>query len=200
MQNLLFVRASIFAEQGQSSQLAASFANRFRGEYPEAGFVLRDVQQPALPHLDAETFQAFGKSADALTEVDRVRLTLSDELIDEVRAATDLLIALPMYNFAIPSAFKAWIDHVARARVTFRYTASGPQGLLTNIQRCWVVATRGGQYHGTSNDTQTPYLATMLGFLGIPKPVFIYAEGMARPDVRAKSLAAAQQALMDLPL
>ena len=200
MRKLLFVRASIFGDDGQSSKLADAFLQRFTGAHRGASVVVRDVQQPAVPHLDAATFQAFGTPPDAVTDTDRALLRLSDELIAELKDATDLLIALPLYNFAIPSAFKAWIDHIARARQTFRYTEKGPQGMLGNITHCWVMAARGGQYQNTANDTQTPYLTTMLGFLGIPKPIFVYAEGLARPDVRAASLAKAHQTVAELTL
>jgi FMN-dependent NADH-azoreductase len=200
MRHLLFVRGSIFGDEGQSSKLADAFLQRFEASHPDATIVVRDVQNPSLPHLDAATFQAFLKPPEAVTEADRVLLRLSDELIAELRAATDLLIALPLYNFAIPSAFKAWIDHVARVRTTFRYTATGPEGMLGNIKNCWIMAARGGQYQGTTNDTQTPYVTLMLGFLGIPKPVFVYAEGLSRPDARVQSLANATAAVAELDL
>jgi len=198
MRNLLFVRGSIFGDEGQSSKLADAFVRRFSAAHPDATVVIRDVQRPALPHLDAATFQAFVKPPETLTDADRPLLQLSDELIAELRAATDLLIALPLYNFAIPSAFKAWIDHVARVRQTFRYTASGPEGMLRNIHNCWIMAARGGQYRDTANDTQTPYVTLMLGFLGIPKPTFVYAEGLSRPDARVQSLANANAAVAQL--
>lgn len=200
MRNLLFVRGSIFGDEGQSSKLADAFLQRFRSAHPDSNVVVRDVQHPAMPHLDAATFQAFLKPPETLTGADRALLRLSDELIAELRAATDLLIALPLYNFAIPSAFKAWIDHIARVRQTFRYTATGPEGMLGNIRNCWVMAARGGQYRGTANDTQTPYLTLMFGFLGIPNPVFVYAEGLSRPDARTQSLTDAQAAVANLEL
>lgn len=200
MRRLLFVRASIFGDGGQSSQLAQVFLTRFRGVHPDASITVRDVQHPPLPHLDAATFMAFGKAADALTPADNALLTLSDELIGELEAATDLLIAMPLYNFGVPSGFKAWIDHVARARRTFRYTAQGPQGMLGNIERCWVIAARGGQYHGTPRENQVPYLTTMLGFLGIAAPHFIVAEALMRPDVRDDSLTNARRAIEQLVL
>ena len=200
MRRLLFVRASIFGDAGQSSQLCTAFLQRFARANPDSTVVVRDVQNPALPHLDAATFAAFGKPPDALASADRDLLQLSEELIVELEAATDLLIGLPMYNFAIPSAFKAWIDHVARGRRTFRYTASGPEGLLKHIRNCWVIAARGGQYQSTPFDTQTPYLTQMFGFLGIAPPTFIYAEGMARPDVRDGSLTKARHAIEQLAL
>jgi FMN-dependent NADH-azoreductase len=200
MRNLLFVRGSIFGDEGQSSKLADAFLRRFTAAHRDATVVVRDVQHPTLPHLDAATFQAFLKPPEALTPDDHTLLQLSDALIAELKAATDLLIALPLYNFAIPSTFKAWIDHVARVRQTFRYTASGPEGLLGNIRNCWIMAARGGQYSGTANDTQTPYVTLMLGFLGIPKPIFVYAEGLSRPDARTQSLANANAAVARLDL
>ena len=125
---------------------------------------------------------------------------LSDELIGELEAATDLLIAMPLYNFGVPSAFKAWIDHVARARRTFRYTPKGPEGLLRNIRNCWVIAARGGQYQGTPRENQVPYLNTMLGFLGIAPPQFIFAEALLRPDLRDGSLGNARRVIEQLAL
>lgn len=197
---LLFVRASIFGAGGQSSQLADAFIKRFLATHPGSKVVVRDVQSPPLPHLDAATFVAFGKSADARTpdEVDQLRL--SDELIGELEAATDLLIGMPLYNFGVPSAFKAWIDHVTRAQRTFRVGARGAEGMLGHIGRCWVIAARGGQYQGTPRENQVPYLTTMLGFLGIPPPTFIFAEAMLRPDLKDDSLAKAREAIGQLAL
>jgi FMN-dependent NADH-azoreductase len=200
MRNLLYVRCSLFGEDGESSQLARRLVRRFQAAHPDAALTLRDVQQPALPHLDAATFRAFAQAPDALTTEDRDRLHLSDRLIAELTSASDLLVALPLYNFSIPSALKAWIDHITRVRATFRYTEHGAEGLLGNIERCWVIAARGGVYHGTPNDTQTPYLQLMLGFLGIAPPAFVYAEGLARPDLRDAALEAARRAVDELPL
>ena len=200
MRRLLFVRASIFGDDGQSSRLAQLFLARFSEIHPDSTTVVRDVQDPPVPHLDAATFAAFGKPAEALTPADKALMKLSDDLIGELEAASDLLIAMPLYNFGVPSAFKAWIDHVARARRTFRYTPQGPEGLLRNIGNCWVIAARGGQYQGTPRENQVPYLTTMLGFLGIAMPRFIYAEAMLRPDLRDESLADARRAIEQLAL
>jgi FMN-dependent NADH-azoreductase len=83
-----------------------------------------------------------------------------------------------MYNFGVPSTLKAYFDHVARAGVTFRYTAEGPVGLLTG-KKAYVFATRGGRYAGTAADLQTAYVRQFLGFVGIPDVEFVYAEGLA---------------------
>ncbi len=197
---LLFVRGSIFGDSGQSSQLAEMLLARYAQTHPQSSLVMRDVQNPPLPHLDAATFAAFGKSVDTLDTADHSLLRLSNELIGELEAATELLIAMPMYNFGVPSAFKAWIDHVARAQRTFRYTAQGPEGLLTNVRRCWIIAARGGRYQGTPRENQAPYLTTMLGFLGIASPTFIFAETLLRPDKRDDALSMARAAIERLEL
>ena len=105
----------------------------------------------------------------------------SDQLIGELQEADEILIALPMHNFGVPSTLKAYIDHVARAGITFRYTPSGPVGLLTD-KRAILFATRGGKYAGTPLDTQTDYMKMVLAFLGIEDTQFVYAEGTAMGD------------------
>jgi FMN-dependent NADH-azoreductase len=102
-----------------------------------------------------------------------------------------LVLGLPMYNFGVPAQLKSYFDHIARAGVTFRYTATGPEGLLPNI-KTHVFAARGGLYVGTPNDSQTPYVRSFLGFLGIRDVEFVYAEGLNMgPEPKAASLAKA---------
>jgi FMN-dependent NADH-azoreductase len=103
-------------------------------------------------------------------------------MIEELEAADTVVLAVPMYNFSIPSTLKAWIDHVARAGRTFRYTANGPEGLLKNKQ-VFVVTGRGGIYSGDAPtrvlDFQEPYLRGILGFLGLTNVTFIHIEGLS---------------------
>ena len=94
------------------------------------------------------------------------RLTLSDTLIAELQAADIVVIGMPIYNFGVPAALKAWIDQVARARVTFRYTENGPEGLLIG-KRAIIVAASGGTGVDSDIDFATPYLRHALGFIGI---------------------------------
>lgn len=122
-------------------------------------------------------------------------MALSDTLIGELQAADVLVIGLPMYNLGVPSTLKSWFDHIARAGITFRYTANGPQGLLAG-KKAYVFATRGGRYAGTAFDTQTDYVRNFLGFIGITEIEFVYAEGLNMgDDSRSSSLAAAQSEL-----
>src|SRR5262249_21329468 len=143
--------------------------------------IVRDLAKQPVPHLDAARFAAFLSKEESRTEEQKNTLRYSDSLIEELRRADAIVLGLPMYNFGVPSQLKAWFDHVARAGVTFRYTATGPVGLLTG-KKAYVLATRGGHYAATGTDHETPYLRQFLGFLGITDVQFIYAEGLAISD------------------
>lgn len=117
------------------------------------------------------------KPAEQRSDVENASLERSNQLTDELLAADVLVMAAPMYNFAIPSTLKAWLDHVLRAGVTFKYTPTGPQGLLAD-KRAFVLTARGGIHAGGSSDHQEPYLRQVMGFIGIHDVTFIHAEGM----------------------
>src|SRR6185369_13697327 len=168
----LLLKSSIFGDAGQSSQLAAEFAGRLGGR-----LVVRDLARDAVPHLTAERFQAFLAKPDDRTAEQRAAVEYSDGLIGELKEADNIVIGLPMYNFALPSTLKAYFDHIARAGVTFKYTEKGPVGLLTG-KKAYVVVARGGLYAGTPLDTQTAYVRDFLRFLGIADVEFVYAEGL----------------------
>ena len=190
--NILELKSSIYSDAGQSSILADEFIARQTAANPRANLIVRDLAKHPIPHIDAQRFKAFATAEDARDAAQRQIVDFSDKLINELRWADVIVIGLPMYNFGIPSTLKAYIDHVARAGQTFRYTDKGPVGLLTN-KRAVVFATRGGLYVGTSLDTQTPYLRTLLGFLGITDVEFVYAEGLAMGDApKQVSLATAR--------
>ncbi len=142
----------------------------------------RDLAAEPIPHFSAETIAELGEG----------KATLADKLIEELQAADILVLAAPMYNFAIPSVLKAWFDHVARAGTTFKYTESGPVGLLEN-KKVFVITTRGGVHKGQSTDSQSAYLETMLGFLGLNDVKTIYAEGLnLSGGMREQSIAKAE--------
>jgi FMN-dependent NADH-azoreductase len=122
----------------------------------------------------------------------------SDSLIEELKRADIVVIGLPMYNFGVPSQLKAYFDHIARAGVSFKYTATGPVGLLTG-KKVYVFAARGGLYAGTTLDTQTGYVRDFLAFLGMKDVQFVYAEGLAvSPETRQASLAKAAAEIASL--
>lgn len=195
MKTLLQINASLHADQGESSRLAARFVEGWRAAHPGASVLRRDLAREPVPHLDAERFGAFLAKDEARDEKQNAVVAYSDRLIDELKRADVIVIGLPMYNFGVPSTLKAYFDHVARAGVTFRYTENGPVGLLTGKKAC-VLAARGGRYAGTSSDAQTAYVRQILGFLGIEDVEFVYAEGLAIGEAsKQASLAQARHAI-----
>lgn len=192
MQTILQINASLFSASGQSSRLAGEFAAALAAA-SGGQVLLRDLARQPVPHLTAERFAAFGTPASERTLEQQRHVAESDVLVDELGRADVIVLGVPMYNFGVPSTLKAYFDHVARANVTFRYTADGPVGLLTG-KKAYVVATRGGQYAGTPGDLQSAYLRQFLGFVGIRDVEFVYAEGLARgAGQRDRALAAAAE-------
>jgi FMN-dependent NADH-azoreductase len=177
MTTLLQINASMFAAAGQSTQLADAFVATWRDSHPGARVIVRDLAREAVPHLTAERFGAFVAKAEERTADQDAVVRFSDTLIDELRRADVIVLGLPLYNFGVPSPLKAYFDHVARAGVTFSYTAKGPVGLLTGKQ-AYVFAARGGVYAGTPLDTQTSYVRDFLRFIGIGQVTFVHAEGL----------------------
>src|SRR5258708_4527837 len=113
----------------------------------------------------------------------------------EMEGGDIVVIGAAMYNFGISSQLKTYFDWIARAGITFQYTANGPEGLVKG-KKVFVVSARGGKYAGTPGDTQTPYLKTFLGFLGMTDVNFIYAEGLAMgEDAVSAALAGAREAI-----
>lgn len=188
MNTLLQINSSIHSGQGQSSQLAEVFVTSFLEHHPETQLIKRDLSADEVPHLTADRFAAFLARPEERDDAQRAVVDYSDELIDEMKQADIIVLGLPMYNFGVPSQLKAYFDHIARAGVTFRYTAQGPEGLLTG-KKAYVFATRGGAYAGTALDSQTNYVRDFLSFIGITQVVFTYAESLARaPEVRSENL------------
>ncbi len=189
--SLLQINSSLFAENGQSSQLAQQLVAAWQARNPQGRVVVRDLAADPLPHLTAERFQAFLAKPEQRTPEQRAIAAQSDALIEELKTADTVVIGLPMYNFGIPSTLKAWFDHIARAGVSFRYTENGPEGLLGD-RKVYVLAARGGRYQGTGKDTQSGHVRDFLAFLGLSDVEFVYAEGLNMGDApRREALDAA---------
>ncbi|MDD2990095.1 MAG: NAD(P)H-dependent oxidoreductase [Zoogloea sp.] len=198
MTTLLKINASLFSTQGQSSQLAERFVAARLAATPDLKVVSRDLAAEPVPHLDAARFLSFLAKPEERSAEQQAVVAYSDALIEEIRQADEIVIGLPMYNFGVPSTLKAWFDHIARAGVTFRYTATGPEGLLTG-KKVTVFAARGGLYAGTPKDSQTTYVRDFLGFLGITDVEFVYAEGLNMgEESKSAALAAAHGKLAEL--
>ncbi|WP_154221934.1 FMN-dependent NADH-azoreductase [Marinicella rhabdoformis] len=118
------------------------------------------------PLIDGEWMQANFTPAEQKTPDQIETLAFSDHLIAELNQANHLVIGVPIYNFNIPVALKAWIDLIARAKVTFRYTENGPEGLVTP-KKVYLVYASGGTPMGSAIDFATPYLKHVLSFIGL---------------------------------
>ncbi|WP_218312164.1 FMN-dependent NADH-azoreductase [Alteromonas antoniana] len=197
MRNVLAITTSLNKAQGNSNKLVASYVEKLSSQ-PATTITRRDLDEDSLPHLTAEEMQAWMTPSDERTDEQHALAALSDSLVEEVKTADDIVIGVPMYNFGIPSVMKAWIDRIARAGVTFRYTETGPVGLLEN-KSVTILAARGGQYSGTEYDTQSQYLTHFFNFIGITDIQFVYAEGLALGEESAKSaFDAANQKIIEL--
>lgn len=159
---------------------------------------VRDLGRQPLPMLDEDTTAALRGDPANHTAQQQAILALSDTLLDEYAKADTLVIGAPVYNFTIPTTLKNWLDMITRARVSFRYTETGPVGLLGD-KKVVVVITSGGQHRGTSKAHSEPYLTTMFNFIGINDIHFVYAEGVNQGDgVGTANLATAQSELLAL--
>lgn len=153
--------------------------------------IRRDLGGKAVPQIDGTWVAANFTPEAERSEDQRAALALSDQLIDEVKAANTILIALPIYNFSVPGALKAWIDLICRAGVTFKYTDTGPVGLLED-KRVIVAVASGGTPVGSDIDFATGYLRHILGFIGITDVTFISADRQAQKGEAAVADAKAE--------
>ncbi len=168
---------------------------KFEGNGP-IEVITRDLTD-ALPHITEDWVGANFTAPDERTDAQKDTLALSDTLVSELKAADVVLIGLPIYNFGVPAAMKAWIDLIARAGETFRYTETGPKGLLEG-KRAIITVASGGVERGSAVDFATTHMAHVLGFVGIEDVVFVSADKMAL-DADA-SLAKAKEDIAQLPL
>ena len=177
MSSVLIIESSARQQDSFSRQLTRQFVSQWQAAHPADQVTVRDLALNPVPHLDANLLGGWMKPEAQRNADEHVSLQRSNELTDELLAADVLVLAAPMYNFAIPSTLKAWLDHVLRAGVTFKYTETGPQGLLVG-KKAYVLTARGGLYAGSTSDHQEPYLRQVMAFIGIHDVTFIHAEGM----------------------
>ena len=190
--NILQVNGSARREGANSTRVANLVTERLLARNPGAQLVLRDLAVTPQPVLDEAALGALFTPADKRTPEQAARAALDEALIAEVQAADVIVLGVPMYNFGITAQLKNWIDAIAKAGVTFRYTENGPEGLVKG-KKVYVALARGGRYRGTELDSQVPYLKTVLGFLGMTDVTFIYAEGLNMgADNAAQGFAQAQ--------
>ncbi len=185
---ILQINASARKAGSVTRELTETLVTRLLAKSRDAKVISRDVSQ-GLPFLDEDWVGAnFTDTADRSAE-QRMKLALSDTLVSELKAADTIVIGTPIYNFSVPAALKAWIDLVARARETFRYTENGPEGLLKD-KKAYVIVASGGTKVGSEIDFASNYLRHVLGFIGISDVTFVAADQlMMDPAKRELALA-----------
>lgn len=195
---LLHVDSSPLGTASVSRELTAAIVDAFRQADPDLAVDHLDLAASPPDHLTAELMQIVKfRNLDSMTERQKAELALTDALVDQFLAADVVVIGAPMYNFSIPTQLKAWLDRIAQAGRTFRYTESGPVGLAGG-KTVVIASARGGAYAGTPVETmldhQEAYLRGFLGFLGITDVTVIRAEGVAMGEAaRAQALEAARR-------
>ena len=200
MRNALIITSSAQAGESVSGRLAREFEAQLTAAHPGVRIVRRDVGADTIPHLTAETVAAIRGTPE--TAAERSARALSDTLVSELQRADLIVIASPMYNFGMSSTLKTWFDHVLRAGVTFRYSESGPEGLLKN-KKAVVIESRAGLYSGdgpaAAMDSQEPHIRTLLSFMGVDNVAWVRAEKLAfGPDMAKDSIEGAIAELRDL--
>ncbi|WP_439529420.1 FMN-dependent NADH-azoreductase [Pannonibacter sp.] len=192
---ILKIDASARKAGSMTRELTDALVTRLLDTHRAARVLSRDVAA-GLPVVDEAWIGANFTDPAERTSEQKLKLALSDTLVAELKAADILVIAAPVYNFGIPASLKAWVDLVARARETFRYTESGPEGLLKG-KKAYVVVASGGVPVNSAVDFATPYLKQVLAFIGITDVTVIAADqlmmdGQAK---RAAALAAIEDAV-----
>ena len=195
---LLHLDSSVLGSASVSRQLSARIVARHLALHPDLRVVVRDLAADPALHLSGAHMAAFqgAPTDDATITADLLK---GNAYLDELFASDILVIGAPMYNLSIPTPLKAWIDRVAVADKTFRYTATGPKGLLQG-KKAFIASARGGVYSAGSPaaalEHQESYLIGLLGLLGLVDVTVVRAEGLALV-VQAK-YAAISQALADI--
>ena len=183
---LLHIDASALGDNSVSRQLSAAVVGRFKDSATDLDVAYRDLDANPIPHL----------RGSSLAQLDATETADAQQVLEQFLAADVVVIGAPMYNFSIPSTLKAWIDRVAVAGKTFKYTEAGPVGLAGG-KRVIIVSSRGGIYTDSPADFQEPFLRQVFAFMGINDVEFVRAEGIAySPKHREEAIAAA---LANLP-
>lgn len=178
---VLEVSASARSAASASRALSRDLIEALNDRYGDIRTTRRDLSD-GMPFVDEAWIAANFTPEESRTDRHRTALAFSDALVAELKDTDVLVIATPLYNFSIPASLKAWIDMVLRARLTFRYTESGPEGLLQG-KKAYLVVASGGVGIGSPADFATPYLKHALGFIGITDVEIIAAEKLvSQPD------------------
>ena len=171
---ILHIDASARKGDSVTRKLSAQLVSRLAGNNGEVTY--RDLSE-GLPFVDETKIAAYFTAPETRTDEHRLAIALSDTIVSELKNNDVVVMGVPIYNFSMPAAFKAWADLAARVGETFRYTESGPVGLLEN-KKAYVVIASGGTKVDSQIDFLTPWLRHYLGFIGIKDVTVISADAL----------------------
>jgi FMN-dependent NADH-azoreductase len=187
---ILQIISSVRGAESYSTRLSQGIIDKLLVAEPDSTVVVRNVATHPFPHLEEAHLQAYLAPAEGRSPEQQQAVRHSDEAIAQVLVADVLVIGVPFYNFTIASSLKAWLDHLTRANITFRYTPTGPEGLITG-KKVYLALASGGIYSAgpmQPYDFATPYLRWMLGFLGMTDVTVARAEGVKLPEFEPTAL------------
>ncbi|OLQ94534.1 FMN-dependent NADH-azoreductase [Vibrio ponticus] len=194
MEKFLVLKSSVLGSHSVTTKLIDRFTEQLSDD---TNIIERDLVETPIPQVNGDIAAALAGQDHSLPH-QKAAVSLSDQLIDEIKWSDTLIIAAPMYCFTIPSQLKSWFDFIARAGHTYVHTSEGPKGLINN-KKAIVVTSRGGIHQNTDRDHVTSYITTVLNFIGIDDIQFVYAEGMTiSPEFAQQSLEKASNELFSL--
>ena len=196
---VLVIKSSPRGANSVSNQLTDVLTERLQAQYPDAVVTSRDVST-GLPFVTESMIYAFYTNPDTHSEEQKEQVAVSNTLVAELLANDVVVIGLPLYNFSVPAALKAYIDLIVRAGVTFKYNGPGQYEGLVHGKKVYLVLATGGAPIGSPYDNASSYLKTILGFLGITDVEVVGASGTNIPDVAENAFAAAKQQIAALSL
>ena len=197
MKKILNIIVSPRGEASFSNQLGNVIISKIADNNPGSSVQVRNLNETPFPHVEPAHLSAFFTPAENHSPENREAIQHSDEAIKELFDADIIVINTPMWNFSVPSVLKAWIDHIARAGVTFNYGESGPVGLLTG-KKVYIALATGGIYsggHTKALDFADPYLKSVLSFLGMTDVTTYRVEGTSIPQIQDTAMENAAMAV-----
>lgn len=190
MKNILHIISSPRGDASYSIKLGNAVIDKISNLHPGTTVKVRNVAHENLPHLSSSHLESFFTPQEQRTSANLETIRESEEAVAEVFAADIIVIGVPLYNFGMPSSLKAWIDHIVRSGVTFKYGANGVEGLLKD-KKVYVALASGGVYsEGPMQfmDSVTPYLRNVFSFIGVTDIEIVRAEGTSMPDLMETAL------------
>lgn len=198
MKKILHIISSTRGNASMSIKLGNSIIEKIKTAYPESSVKELNLTTKQFPHLEEAQITSFFTPPESRTTENIEAIRNSEEAVKEITDADIIVIGLPLYNFGIPSVLKAWIDHISRAGVTFKYDENGPEGLVKG-KKIYIALASGAIYSDgpmASYDFAVPYLKSVLGFLGMTDVTVYRVEGTSIPVIQDSAFEKAVESVL----